>query len=267
MAIFQIDFFAKTLRRKVEMAAVIPMDVPPGMAPGFPNVFKTVFLLHGFSGNHKDWLCSAPLEELALQHGLAFIMPDGENSFYLNDPIRGALYEDFICDELPAFCRRLFPLSEKVEDTVIGGLSMGGFGAIHSGLAHPEIFGNIIALSSALITDEVSKMKNGVGNEMMPYSYYEHTFGAPNTLPGSHNDPKALAKKLAEKQEKIPNLYMACGTEDFLIKENRNFHDYLQNLNIKHEYVENPGIHDWAFWRPHLSSALTWLGGLKEEKN
>ncbi|GHU15751.1 alpha-xylosidase [Spirochaetia bacterium] len=259
MAIFQIDFFAKTLKRKVQMAAVIPMDVPPGMAPNFPDVFKPVFLLHGYSGNHNDWLCSAPLQELALQHGLAFIMPDGENNFYLNDPIREAMYEDFICDELPAFCRKLFPISCKPAETTVGGLSMGGFGAIHSGLSHPEIFGNIIALSSALITDEVSKMKEGQGNQVASYDYYRHVFGSPENLSGSHNDPKALAEELNRKTQSAPNIYIACGTEDFLIKENRDFHKCLQSLNIKHEYVEGPGVHDWVFWNTYLVKALTWL--------
>nr|AGS57568.1 esterase 7 [uncultured bacterium] len=264
MAIFQVDFFAKTLKRKVQMAAVIPLDVPPELAPNTPDVFKPVFLLHGYSGNHNDWLCSAPLQELALQHGLAFIMPNGENHFYLNDPIREAMYEDFICSELPAFCQKNFPISSKPADTAIGGLSMGGFGAIHSGLAHPETFGNIIALSSALITDGISKMKEGQGNEIASYAYYHHVFGPLENLPGSHNDPKALAGKLAEKPETIPNIYMACGTEDFLIQENRDFHEYLQTLKIKHEYVEGPGTHDWVFWSTYLAKALIWLKRLGE---
>jgi S-formylglutathione hydrolase FrmB len=189
-------------------------------------------------------------------------MPSGENSFYLNDEIRAALYEDFICIELPAFCRRFFPLSDKKEDTTVAGLSMGGFGALHSGLAHPETFGNIIALSSALITDEVSRMKEGQGNAIAPYSYYHHTFGPPEQILGSHQDPKALARELAEKKGTIPNIYMACGTEDFLIRENRDFHRYLQNLGILHEYEEGPGIHDWIFWYAYLAKALVWLDGL-----
>jgi S-formylglutathione hydrolase FrmB len=262
MANFQIDFFAQTLRRKVLLTAVIPMDAPPAIMPALPETFKPVFLLHGFSGNHTDWLYSAPLGELAAKHGLAFIMPAGENSFWLNDEIRMAMYEDFVCKELPSFCRKIFPLSTKAKDTTVGGLSMGGFGAIHSGLAHPEVFGNIIALSSALITDEVSNMKDGQGNSVAPYSYYCHTFGPPEKLSGSHNDPHALAKTLVDNRATIPNIYMACGTEDFLINENRDFHKCLQSLNITHEYVEGPGVHDWQFWNVYLAKALEWLSGI-----
>jgi S-formylglutathione hydrolase FrmB len=238
---------------------VLPVDAPPEIAPNMPSTFKALYLLHGYSGNHLDWLCNAPLSDLSAKYGLAFIMPAGENSFYLNDAIRGALYEDFVCEELPAFCRRFFPLSEEAKNTVIGGLSMGGFGALHSGFAHPEIFGNIIALSSALITDEIAGMKKGQSNQIASYDYYHHTFGPLEHLLGNHNDPKSLAAKLVEKKREIPNIYMACGTEDSLIKENRGFHCYLQELGIPHEYVEGPGIHDWTFWNAYLVNALIWL--------
>jgi S-formylglutathione hydrolase FrmB len=247
--------------RKVQVAVIIPMDAPPEMMQHPPSRYKTVFLLPGFSGNHIDWIYGAPLVDLAVKHGLAFIMPPGENSFYLNDKIRGALYEDFVCQELVNFCRKIFPLSAEVDDTTIGGLSMGGFGAIHSGLAHPEVFGNIIALSSALITDEVSKMKDGQGNVMAPYSYYQHTFGPPEKLAGSQNDPKTLARKLTEAHAAFPNIYMACGTEDFLINENRDFSKYLHSLGVKHEYIEDTGVHDWRFWNTYLVKSLEWLTG------
>lgn len=46
-------------------------------------------------------------------------------------------YGDFIGRELVELTRKIFPLSHKREDTFIGGLSMGGYGAIPNGI---EIF-------------------------------------------------------------------------------------------------------------------------------
>lgn len=262
MAVIQFNMFSQTLNRSVSLAAVIPIEIP---AQFLPDKFKTVYLLHGYCGNHLDWLMTAPITDFAAQHNVVFIMPAGENSFFLNDEIRGAMYEDFICKEVPAKCRKMFNLSDKAEDTSIGGLSMGGYGAMHSGLAHPETFGNVIALSSALITDQVAGMHEGQGNGVAPFSYYKHTFGDPATVLGSHSDPKALAKNLIESGVKLPNIYMACGSEDFLVENNRNLHNYLNELGFPHEYAEGPGVHDWVFWRAYLKNALVWLDGINNK--
>lgn len=49
-------------------------------------------------------------------------MPSGENRFYLDDEKSGELYGEFIGKELVEFTRKLFPLSDKREDTFIAGL-------------------------------------------------------------------------------------------------------------------------------------------------
>lgn len=83
---------------------------------------------------------------------IAVIMPAGENHFYLNQPGAGFDYQNFIGSELVELTREMFPLSKHREDTYIGGLSMGGFGALNNGLKNPETFGGIIALSSASLS-------------------------------------------------------------------------------------------------------------------
>ncbi|MDR1176792.1 MAG: esterase family protein [Treponema sp.] len=263
MALFQINFFSNALGREVNMAAVVPMETHPEMADmgiRAPETFKPIYLLHGMTGSCMDWLTFFPLPLLAAKYGLAMIMLNGENSFYMNDNVLNYHYEDFVCEEFPAFCRKIFSLSPKREDTSICGISMGGFGALHNGLTRPDVFGNIIALSPALIIDEVSRMKEGEKNKMS-YEYYRHVFGPPSILLGNHADPKALAKKLSETPGKAPRIYQACGSEDFLIGQNRDFHQYLQDLGIQHEYTESPGIHDPNFWIPAFSKALEWLDG------
>ena len=42
---------------------------------------------------------------------------------------------------------------------------------------------------------------------------------------------------------------MACGTEDFLLQRNREFHQFLQDQGVPHTYEEGPGIHDMRFWQ------------------
>ena len=54
---------------------------------------------------------------------------------------------------------------------------MGGFGALHTGLAYPDTFGKVAALSSAFIHHEVAKMEPGGGNSVANYEYYRQCFG------------------------------------------------------------------------------------------
>ena len=57
---------------------------------------------------------------------------------------------------------------------------------------------------------------------------------------------------------------MACGTEDFLINENRDYHNFLLNNGVDVTYEEGPGTHDWTFWDSYMEKALNWLP-LEEE--
>ena len=132
--------------------------------------------------------------------------------------------------------------------TGVMGLSMGGFGALHTALMFPETFGVTAALSSALIHNEVAKMKEGEGNSVANYAYYRECFGDPSKLKESVNNPEYLAKKLKEEGKKIPKIFMACGTEDFLLEPNRAFHKFLTDTGIDHVYEESEGIHDMKFW-------------------
>lgn len=267
MAVFDITLFSSSLRRLVPLTAIIPVEVLD--IPGFPMIdktkpFRSLFLLHGFSGSHTDWIRGSRIETLALMHNIAVFFPSGENSFYLDDTVRGALYEQYLCKELIEFTRRVFPISAERRDTTIGGFSMGGYGAIRNGLKHNDVFGNIIGMSNALITDNVVHIVEQKDNPIASPSYYIHVFGKPEEVIGSDVDPKALAKKLVDSGETVPNIYMACGTEDILITENDDFSAYLKQLGVHHEYFRSPGIHNWDFWDDYIDKALIWLDGVSQ---
>ena len=236
MAVFEFSFFSSSMHRNTEVTACIPAGGPmfPGTPPAPKTPLRLLILLHGYSGSHADWVRGSSIDQLATMHHMAVFCPSGENSFYIDDPSRDAMYEQFICRELPKFAREVFHISDKVEDTFIGGLSMGGYGAIRNGLKNPDVFGGILAFSSALITDGISKMPDdpqpappgqGGGGMGMSIGYFIHTFGKPSKILGSDVDPKALASRLMEDPNAIrPRLYMACGSEDFLTEPNRSLH-------------------------------------------
>ncbi len=267
MAVFEISFFSDALGRIAPLTAIVPVERPHHYGGGgkpFSGPFRSVYLLHGYSGTNTDWLRGSRIEQLAMAHNIAVFMPAGENGFYLDDPIRGAYYSRLLCQDLIDFTRAVFPLSTRREDTTIGGFSMGGYGALRNGLLRSDIFGNIIALSAAIMTDELSSMREGNPSPVAPYSYYVHTFGNPAEFAGSDKDPKALAKALLDEKKPLPNLYLACGAEDIAHVQDLSYHNYLNEIGFSHVYEEGHGEHNWAYWDEHIEKALKWLDGLNK---
>ena len=269
MAHLSIDFYSKSVMRITNMKVIIPNDLIPVMREGnkaYERPMGLLILLHGFSGASMDWITGSRVQELAITYNLMVVMPSGDNSFYLNGKGADMAYEDLIAKEIPEYLRKTFCMDFGPENTYIGGLSMGGFGAIHTGLKYPEVFGKIFALSSALIVNQIAGLKPEMQDPalMLDYDYYERCFGNLEQLKHSENDPEFLIKKHMQSGSRIPDIYMACGTEDFLLKENREFRDFLIQNKIMVDYHESQGIHDWKFWNQYLEPAICWM--TQEEK-
>lgn len=269
MAVGIFDFFSECLRRCVTFKIILPNDVPEEWKAENPHLqrpAKTLMLLHGYSGSCTDWMNSSLIVDLANQYNLAVICPAGENSFYLDGKETGRKYGTYVGEELIRYARKTFGLSEKMEDTFIGGLSMGGFGAIHTGLQFNHTFSKVFALSSALITHNVEKMTPGFDDGIANYDYYKLMFGEPSELHASANNPEELVRRLLQTGDRIPDIYMACGTEDFLLEENHIFRDFLQEHGVALTYRESSGIHDFVFWNQYLEPAILWMLGGEEQK-
>ena len=266
MAVFDISMRSSSLGHITHMVAVVPterMAFPGRPEPEAAHDLRCLILLHGYSGIDTDWIRGSSVAELAMMHNIAVVMPDGGNSFYLDDEIRGELYETMLWKEIPRFVRDTFPISTRREDTYIGGFSMGGYGAIHTALKHPDVFSAGIGLSSALIVDHLADMKPDSPNPMARYSYYTHIFGELDKVKGSDKDPRFLAAEALKLGDKKPALYLACGTEDFGIAGNREYSEYLTSIGYDHEFHQSPGIHNFTFWNEYIAKAMTWLDGLK----
>ncbi len=47
----------------------------------------------------------------------------------------------------------------------------------------------------------------------------------------------------------MPLIYIACGGQDFLLRQNRDFVAMLASKKIPYEYREvSPRVHSWDFW-------------------
>lgn len=261
MAFIEMNFMSEALMRTVTVNVILPADklMPPGVPKLELRPFKTLYLLNGVMGNHTDWMNATNIQAMAEEKNLAVVMPGGENMFYLDYEDMHALYGEFVGKELVEFTRKIFPLSDKKEDTFIGGLSMGGYGALRNGLKYNDTFGRIIGLSSAMVLYTLDERTDEHPIFMERRSYARAVFGNFDKVIESDKNPVWLMKQLGECGKEIPEIYQAIGTEDFLLEANRRLYQEFTGAGGNVTYVEKPGGHDWNFWGSQLQEILNWL--------
>ena len=262
MAFFQADFFSQALNRSVRCGVLLPTDQSAYQERKEQEPLPTLYLLHGMTGSQSGWYGTESLWEISRNYRMAIVLPNGENSFYCNSSLTGNRYGDYIGEELVAFTRSSFPLSDKREETFIGGLSMGGFGAIVNGLRNPDTFGYITAFSSALNKRLILRSDEEEGLDYFTRAQYQSMFGlaAIDDFEGSDCDYEALAEKLAASGKEKPKIYMDCGTEDVsLYQANADFKDRLLSLGYEVTWDSRPGGHDGKFWSESFCKAAAYL--------
>ena len=136
---------------------------------------------------------------------------------------------------------------------------MGGYGAQHIAFQFPQTFSACAGLSSAIIQHSLKPLKPGEDNSVANYDYYYTTFGELSKIDTNDMDLEFQVKQLKEKGVPLPRIYCACGTEDFLLNENRAMHAFYEKEGIAHEYLESTGTHDMRFWSQYLPKFVEWV--------
>ncbi len=239
MAFLEMHYFSKALGKQTAANVILPED------EALPRPYPVFYLLHGLSDDYTIWQRRTSIERYVQRLPLIVVMPDGGRGFY-TDAYVGEAYETALVQDLIGFVDRVFPTRAERAGRCIGGLSMGGYGAVKLALKFPDLFCSAVSHSGAVAWAHKSHADDGRKVE------FERILG-PNYI-GGPNDPFALAEKVD--RSACPALRIDCGTEDFLIEDNRAFHAHLTRLGIPHEYAEFPGSHEWAYWDVHVQEAI-----------
>lgn len=237
MACLSWTFHSPSLRMATHAFVVLPEY------PAQPQ--NTLILLHGLSGACDTWNRRTSIERYAQKHNLAVIMPEVQRSWY-TDMVYGLPYFTFITDELPRLAANTLRVPVDPAHLYVGGLSMGGYGALKCALRAGDVFSRGASLSGAADI-----------RQLPPGGYWEDVFGPREQIPGSFNDLFAAAEALPP--ENRPPLYMWCGTEDSLLPGNRALRDHLLALGYDLTYTESAGNHAWQWWDLHIQDVLRWL--------
>jgi len=255
MALFQIHFYSAALGRNSAFNAVIP-DKNAEKREKYP----VVYLLHGLSDDCTSWLRRSSVERYAEKYNICVIMPDGGRSFY-TDMKTGERYFEALSRELPEFVERMLPVSTRREDTFAAGLSMGGYGALKLALRSPGRF------AAAGIMSAVTDIPGKFATKTFDMQMWRNIFGTPEEAVKNGNDLFSLAKNFPADVPR-PRIAQFCGTEDFLLADNRSLASALRGLDWPgYVYKEAPGAHSWEFWDAHIQDILHFFFNNGDEKN
>jgi S-formylglutathione hydrolase FrmB len=269
-----VEFDGPSVGRKMKYNIV----VPAGYELSSERRFPVLYLLHGYSSNYTAW-ARLSVPRYAARYDLIVVMPDAGNSWYVNwaeskDDQKNQ-WEDHMIKDLVSHIDATYRTIAAREGRAINGLSMGGFGALMLGLRHPDMFCSIGSHSGAVgfARGAAERLKS---NQEMPARK-----GTPSNTPNpaigiegfssqAERSPKGkLFAKLEDceahdpfklvlsvPREKLPHIYIDCGTEDRLIRSNQDLIKLLIDNKIPFTYGQSPGEHNGAYWTREVGHSM-----------
>jgi enterochelin esterase-like enzyme len=212
---------------------------PPGYDPAAKKTYPVLYLLHGYSDDASGWTAvghaNVILDNLISQgkaKPMIVVMPLGYGTMELvrrgwsawgHTELRDRNFRNFreaLLTEVMPRVESEYRITRDRNARAIAGLSMGGSESLLTGLNNLDKFSWIGAFSSGGIPDDFQK-----------------------------DFPSLDAKA----NQQLHLLWIACGTEDHLIKVNRALREWLKTKGVKATEIETPGMHTWMVWRRNLA--------------
>jgi len=171
------------------------------------------------------------------------VFPDGNGrpkvtSEWADSFDRGQLMETYVARDLVQYIDRHYRTIPDPAHRAIGGLSMGGFGAMNIAEHHPNVFGSVISLGGYY------KAEGGIWGKNVAYMRANSPL---LTFPRSK-----AAWKL--------HIYLGAATKDQpYYNDTKDFMRMLATLHISYRFDLENGFHRWRVWDLQMYNALHWL--------
>ena len=198
--------------------------------------FPVIFLLHGYSGNYKQWNNIMDAQKYADDYGFIIVCPDGLfSSWYLNSPVKANWqFENFFFNELYPDIKKKYKVDPK--HIFISGLSMGGHGAFYLFIKQPDLFAGAGSTSGGV------RLSDGFGK-----------FGLSDLLGSPPKESELWSKfsvyeNIHQLKGNPKPLIFDCGAADMFYASNNLLKQKCDELKLNATYISQPGGHNKAYW-------------------
>jgi enterochelin esterase-like enzyme len=226
--------------------------LPTGYHSDGPHL-PVMYLLHGNNGEPTDWITQGHLQStvdgLIERHEIppvVIVMPQGGTDWYVD---RKEKIETAFFDNLIPEIETHYAVEKERGGRAIGGVSMGGFGALHYAMTRPDHFCGVLLLSPAIYADEPppasAARRVGVFGDRQFDLRVWHALNYP-----------ALWNAYMSKPWRLP-MFVSSGDDDLTIQaEASALYTHLRLAGNPAALRIVDGGHTWDVWRSLLPAAL-----------
>ena len=235
--------------------------------------FPILYLLHGHGDAYDSWMSpeQGRLTEVAKRFPGIVVMPEAARGWYTNWWNGGKraepAWERYHLEELMPLIQRRYRIRRERRWHAIAGLSMGGEGAIYYATQRPGYFGAAASFSGVLNLlrpewpagfDSQGEKHQEVFGDPQDQSFY-WTGHSPTALVGNLHDTRVFVAvgDGTPGPDDLTNYFGAVAERD-LREHAVDFVNAARAVGVRVEYQPRQGVHDWPYWRQHLTDALKW---------
>ncbi|GAB7524925.1 alpha/beta hydrolase-fold protein [Paraburkholderia sp. 2C] len=226
--------------------------LPPGYRADGPR-YPVLYLLHGNDDDAHHWITQGRLQAAAdalIAHRdippVVIVMPQGGTDWYVD---RKEKMETAFFGELLPYIESHYAVSADRKSRAIGGVSMGGFGALRYAMLEPDRFCGVLLLSPAIYAGEPPPQSAA----RRVHVFGERHFDA--DVWHALNYPALWQRYMSQPYR--PPMFIAAGDDDLVIQAEASLlYTHLREAGNPAALRIIGGGHNWDTWAALLPAAL-----------
>ena len=217
--------------------------LPPGYDASPDQRYAVLYMLHGRGGSYAEWAnyglldkATSLIEANVIQPFL-IVLPQGDQEYWVDHANNGPRWGAYVARDLVAEVDSHFRTLASREKRAVGGVSMGGCGALQIAMNFSDVFGIVGAHSPALRTRDTAP--DYFGDQAW---FDTHS---PVPLFKAHPDRARTLK-----------LRIDMGAQDTWSPAAEAFHQQLVAEGVPHTWLSRSGGHSGDYWTSHVDEYL-----------